>query len=386
MGNKLFCFLVSLILILVYSIYAENTPTKDIPQQSPEQDPKEKAIQQYRLTLKENPNDIETHRAYQNLMRQCGGLNNLKGEYIVKLNAEPQNSLYHYLYGRLLDGKELEDAFKKAMELETKSPNQELRFWINSGLGQFYKDTKKYTEAIQNLETAQKLKPDFLDVRHQMALIYYETNNITEALNIWDKLLKIKPDYLDARLGKSVAYKSQGKYDEAIKELETILKIDEQYLKTYEPLIQCYHAKQDYKKGEELRTKIKELYQKTNGKEFGYLELIVIDIINLKQGILIVKERISPKYYENYPLTIRTAYADYYFKIYKEGIDKKPGVVYELSRVCKFPDMSLVSVRLAKTEVIKKDTKPEWEFIREYKTIPAYLELLTLIMNREKDK
>lgn len=366
MSNKLLCFLISLILVLVCSIYAENTPTKDIPQQTPEQNPKEKALQQYRLTLKENPNDIETHRAYQNLMRQCDGLNILKEEYIVKLKAEPQNPLYHYLYGRLLDGKELEDAFKKAMELETKSPNQELRFWIYFGLGQFYKDTKKYTEAIQNLETAQKLKPNFLDVQHQMALIYYETNNITEALNMWDKLLKIKPDYLDAKLGKGVSYKSQGKYDEAIKELETILKIDEKYLKTYEPLIQCYHAKQNYKKGEELRLIIRDIYSDKHNDFLKTPYLIIIDIINLNQKVLIVKERINPFLKCGWPSL-------YSFEFYNNGIDKNPYLMFEYHEERKY---------LAK---YKSDNK-EFELIKEYKTMPTYLELLTEVVALEKKK
>ena len=395
MLNKLFYFTIVLTFIAfsntdslhLRQVYAENTQVKDIPQRTPEQNPNEKVLQQYITKLKENPNDIETHRAYQNLMRELGRKEKVQKEYSAKLQAEPQNPLYHYLYGRLLDGKELEDAFKKAIELETKSPNQELRFWIYFGMGQFYKDTKKYKEALQNLETAQKLKPDFLDVQHQIALVYYDMDNIIRALDIWDRILKINPNYNDARLGKALNFKAKGDYDNAIKELENILKIDETYWKAYEPLIQCYHVKQDYKKGEELRIKIKELYQKTTDNDFKKQESIVIDILHLKRGIIVVKEWINLYHLlSEEQSAYMVTYTDYSFEIYREGIDKKPGIVYTLYRVYKVPDISLDVVRLVKVEVTDKDINPKRSSVKEYKTMPPYLELLTLIMNREKDK
>jgi len=406
MRHKLFYFIIVLTLIATCYIVAENTPAqvrppdvtsgpsegKDLPKLAPEQSPEEKARQErrlYQLKLKENPNDIETHRAYQNFMRQWDGLNDLKDEYIGKLKAEPQNPLYHYLYGRLLDGKELEDAFNKAIELETKSPNPELRFWIYYGLGQFYKDTKKYKEALQNLERTQRLKPDFLDVQHQMALIYYEMNDITEALNIWDKLLKIKPDYLDARLGKGIALKTISNYDNAIQELENILKIDENYWKAYEPLIQCYHAKKDYKKGEELRTKIKELYQKTTVKDFKRQELIVIDIINIEPKIIVVKERITPCHFS---LEARPINADYYFEIYQEGIDKKSKVFYKvlygiyLDAEDKQKNKDVFWLYKVIGEIGSNKAKRESVPVKEYTPMPAYLDLLTEVIGREKGK
>ncbi|MFH1229980.1 MAG: tetratricopeptide repeat protein [Planctomycetota bacterium] len=350
--------------------------------QTEEQSTKEKALQQYRLKLKENTNDIETHRIYQNLMRESGRKDEVQKEYSAKLQTEPQNPLYHYLYGRLLEGKNLEDAFNKALELEKQSPNPILRFWIYYGLGQFYKDSQKYKEALQNLDAASKLKPDLLDIQHQMALVYYEMNNISDALNIWDKLLKIDANYIDARLGKGIVFKSKGDYDNAIKEFGNIITLYESYWKAYEPLIQCYHAKKDYQKGEQLRNKIRELYNKAVMCQ----ELIVIDIINLKKAIIVVKEWLNTYHqlWESKPSLV--AYSDYSFEIYKEGIDKKPDVVYTLYRVYKVPGISLESVRLERTEITKKNTEPKLELIQEYKTIPVYLELLTLIMNREKDK
>ena len=216
-----------IILILTMAasyLFAENTDEPNKIPQSSQQEINDKKIEEYHQKLAANPNDIETHRAYQNFMRQWGGLNDLKEEYLLKMNAEPQNPLYFYLYGRLAEGRELEDTFKRALDLEAKTPNPELRFWLYFGFGQFYLDSKKYKEALQYLDMASKLKPDSLDVLHQTALVHYEMDNITEAMNLWDKILQAKRDYLDAFLGKALIYKSRGMYDNAIKELENILK------------------------------------------------------------------------------------------------------------------------------------------------------------------
>ena len=378
-------YFIALALLLAnpfYNIIAEDNQS----QQAHKQAPHEKKIEEYRQKIADNPNDIDLHRSYQNIMRQWGGLNELKEEYLLKLNAEPQNPLYFYLYGRLTKGNELEDSFKRAMDLEAKTPNPELRFWIYFGLGQFYLDTKKYKNAIQYLGMASKLKPDALDVLHQTALVYYEMDNITEAMNLWDKILLANKDYLDAMLGKALIYKSRGIYDNVIKELENILKTDATFWRAYEPLIQCYHAKKDYKKGEELRARIKETYLKRfdYNINFDYLELIAIDIIHLKPKVILVKERITPT---PQPYESRFNYADYYFEVYKEGIDKKPSYIYELygpDEYRKKQDQNIFRLNKVIGDIGSNQAKREK--IKEYTSRPSYSILLNDVIEKEQKK
>ena len=337
-----------------------------------------KKIDEYRQKLSSNPNDIELHRAYQNFMRQWDGLNDLKEEYLLKMNAEPQNPLYYYLYGRLTKGRELEDTFKRALDLEAKTPNPELRFWLYFGFGQFYLDTKKYKEALQHLEMASKLRPDSLDALHQTALVHYEMDNITEAMNLWDKILQSKKDYFDAMLGKALIYKSRGMYDNAIKELESILKSDVAFWRAYEPLIQCYHAKKDYKKGEELRTKVKELCRGINDTDFKMHYQIVIDIINIKPKIIVVKEKINPLMESGY------VSADYLFGIYQNGIDKVPEVIYEIFSFHKDPLKETKTFRLYKRKIFAEEE--DQELVKEYTIMPSYPDLLNEILARETGK
>ncbi|MBI5778885.1 MAG: hypothetical protein HZA49_05460 [Planctomycetes bacterium] len=376
-----------LVLITITSgLYAQTANEPDKTSLTPQQETNQKKIAEYRQKIASNPNDIETHRAYQNFMRQWGGLNDLKEEYLLKMNAEPQNPLYYYLYGRLAEDKELENAFKRALELESKTPNQELRFWVYFGFGQFYLDSKKYKEALQYLDMAAKLRPESLDVLHQTALVHYETDNITEALKIWDKILQNNKDYLDATLGKALIYKSRGMFDNAIKELENILKSDVAFWRAYEPLIQCYHAKQDYKKGEELRAQIKEIYLKRfdQGLNFGYLELIVLDIINIKPKVIIVKERITPFPHSN---ESRFRYADYYFEVYQEGVDKNPSYIYEIYGNTKRPTKeNKETFRLTRVASGISSSQTKREIIREYTSMPSYPDLLNTVTELEKKK
>ncbi|HLD36041.1 MAG TPA: tetratricopeptide repeat protein [Planctomycetota bacterium] len=378
-------YFIALALLLAnpfYNIIAEDNQSR----QSQKQAPHEKKIEEYRQKLADNPNDIELHRAYQNLMRQWGGLNDLKEEYLLKLNAEPHNPLYFYLYGRLTEGKELEDSFKRAIDLETKTSNPELRFWLYFGFGQFYLDSKKYKEALNHLETAAKLKPDSLDVQHQMALVYYEMDNIAEAMNLWDKILQAKNDHPEAMLGKALIYKSRGMYDNATKELENILKVDVAFWRAYEPLIQCYHAKLNYKRGAELSARIKEIYLKQleYNINLGYLELITIDIIHLKPKVIIIKERITPA---PQPGESRFNYADYCFEIYKEGIYKKPSYIYELygpDEYRKKQDKNIFRLNKVIGDIGSNQAKRET--IKEYTSMPSYHDLLNDVLEKELKK
>lgn len=382
-------YLIALALLLsnpLGYIAGQDKPAPNNPPEVQKQDPKEKKIAEYRQQLTGNPNDIELHRAYQNFMRQCGNLTELKEEYLLKLAVEPENPLYLYLYGRLAENTEVEISFKKALELEAKTPNPELRFWLYFGFGQFYLDTKKYKEALRYLDMAIKLKPDSLDARHQKALVYYETDNISEALNLWDKILTAKKDYPEAFLGKALIYKSRNMTDKAIEELENILKIDATFWRAYEPLIQCYHAKKDYKRGEELRIKLKDLYLKRfdRGINFGYLELITIDIISLKPGIIIAKERITP-YPE--PDSSRFAYADYYFEIYQKSINKDPPYIYEIYGDTKQPEKGSQEIfSLIKVTGGISTSQTKRETIKEYAAMPGYSDLLNDVLEREQKK
>ncbi|MEW6026202.1 MAG: tetratricopeptide repeat protein [Planctomycetota bacterium] len=365
---------IALVVITVAAgLYAQTAGEPDKSPLTPEQEANQKKTAEYRQKLADNPNDIELHRSYQNFMRQLGGLNDLKEEYLLKLNAAPQNPVLYYLYGRLTEGKELEDSFKRVLELEAKTPSPELRFWVYFGFGQYYLDAKKYKEALQYLEMASKLRPDSLDVLHQMALVHYETDNITEAMKIWDNILEVKSDYLDAMLGKALIYKSRGMYDNAITELENILKTDVTFWRAYEPLIQCCHAKQDYKKGEELRNKIREPALKNANFK---ISILTIDAVKLDKKIIVAEENIK---YEPFSTATKPPYLMYKFRVYLKSINDTPDIIYEIyDKGCRCENRLLI----IRKETLNGTTKEKT--IKDEAPIHPYSELLNLIKSLEK--
>ncbi|MEK7449877.1 MAG: tetratricopeptide repeat protein [Planctomycetota bacterium] len=247
----------------------------------------EQGVTEYQKLLVKYPESIDIYRLYQNLMRELNRTEELKKECKAKLDKNQQKAIWHYFYGRLLEGEALEQEFKKAIELD------EDFFWAYNGLGYYYKEQAKWSESIKFFEKTIGIKPDFVEARHGLALVYYEQNELTKAEQTWHKAFELAPDNLEIKLGLGLCYKAQLQYDLAIKAFDSVLQIDENYWKVYEPLIQCYYAKQDYEKGGSFRQKIKELYQQTKNKEFLREIEITIDVVKSGKKVIIVKEMIN---------------------------------------------------------------------------------------------
>lgn len=242
------------------------------------------AVREYRKLLLLEPDNIDAHRNYQNLMRDLGDIEIVKKEYRVKLDASPDSALYNYLYGRLMEGAELEKAFKKAVNLDKDF------FWAYYGLGIFYKDTKQYDESIKHLETALRLKPEFVDVRYYLGRAAYEMNDIERAIAEWGRVLASKPNHSEAQLGLGLAYKAKGEYPRAVDLLETLAR--DNYWKADEPLIQCYHVVKEYKKAKAVREQLSKLARTIP----AIPDQITIDLVRAKDYILIAREHLRSEY------------------------------------------------------------------------------------------
>ena len=243
-------------------------------------------IDEYRKSVSGQPDSIELHRAYQNLSRDLGKIKEIKEEYRTRLDQEPDKAVWHYLYGRLLGGAEMEKEFKTAVKLDPKF------YWAHCGLGHYYKDQKKQEEAIAYFFQALLINPEHPEVFHGLALVYYALGELAQAELSWQSAMELSPDDLGIKIGLSLCYKAQGKYDRAIEILRVITKQDENYWKAYEPLIQCYHARKNYAAGKRLRKQIKDLHQQTADQDFKKQTEIIIDMIKLDRGGVVVSEKL----------------------------------------------------------------------------------------------
>ncbi|MFA5795375.1 MAG: tetratricopeptide repeat protein [Candidatus Brocadiia bacterium] len=317
---------------------------------------KVEAARAYSKLINAEPENIEAHRGYQNLMREAGDIERVRKEYLARLEANPDSPLYNYLYGRLMEGAELEKAFLQAIKLD------KTFFWAYYGLGQFYKDNKKYDQAMKYFEDATKVWPEFLEARHWLAMMAYESGDIDRAIAEWAAVLAKKPGYIDAQLGQAIAYKAKGEYIKALDILEPLMMA--KYWKAFEPAIQCYHARANYKPAIQARKQLREMSATIQ----AIPDQITVDIIRTDKYILIARE------------FIRSEQNRLEFDVYtwQEEKDK----VLDIS--VRQPDKLLYSSRVRETTLVllrkegkSDDGKPLAEEVASYyKMIPSYQRVL----------
>jgi tetratricopeptide (TPR) repeat protein len=318
---------------------------------------KAKALAEYRKLIAAQPDNIDAHRGYQNLMRELGDIERVRKEYQAKLDASPDSALYNYLYGRLMEGAELEKAFQQAIKLD------KTFFWAYYGLGQFYSNSHKYDESIKHFEATLKLKPDFAEARHSLAMMLYETGELDRAIAEWTKVLESKPNYAEAQLGQALGFKAKGDYGRAVESLQALT--EKGYWRAYEPLIQCLHAIGNYKMGTACRAKLNELKQSIP----AIPNQIIIDLVRTQEYLIIAREQ------------VRSEYNRVEFDVYLPK-DKDDKLIDIASRQ---PDKSFYTARIKETTRIflKKEGTDAFgkqlaeEVLSYLKLAPSYQRLLT---------
>ena len=138
------------------------------------------------------------------------------------------------------------------------SSNEDAVAWYNKGLALY--NQSKYDEALQALDKAIELKPDYADawLFEGMALSSLDRYNVAalqaidkaielnpndasgwfvkgvalsnqskygEAIQADDKAIELKPDFAEAWDGKGLALYNQGKYDEALQALDKAIEL-----------------------------------------------------------------------------------------------------------------------------------------------------------------
>jgi tetratricopeptide (TPR) repeat protein len=139
---------------------------------------------------------------------------------------------------------EAEDAYKKAIELDSREP----RSWF--GLGSLYKEMERYVESKQAYERAIDLKPDYRAAVSELAWIeVYHLKNYEQAEKALRKLVELAPEEERywIRFGE-LLYRYRGQNDEAKQAFQKAIEVSDDvfhpwlhfanflaHLKDYEP-------------------------------------------------------------------------------------------------------------------------------------------------------
>jgi len=98
----------------------------------------------------------------------------------------------------------------------------------------------KYSEAIESLNKAIELYPQYAVAYYRIGLAFFEQGKYDEAIKHYQKAIQLEPDLVVAYENLGHALTKKGKYDEALKQYQKAIQFDSNYTKTYFRYIKDY--------------------------------------------------------------------------------------------------------------------------------------------------
>lgn len=100
---------------------------------------------------------------------------------------------------------------------------------IHNNIGLAYDRIGRFDDAIEELNNALKLDPDYVEVRNNLAVTFDKMKLFDKAVNHLKEAIRQRPDYTEAHCNLGTIYGKQGNYDDAIAELNTALRLNPRF-------------------------------------------------------------------------------------------------------------------------------------------------------------
>jgi len=113
----------------------------------------------------------------------------------------------------------------------------------HNNLGFLYNEKGMTDQAIEQLTTAVRLRPEYLDARINLGIAYNEKGMTDQAIEQFMAALRIKPDDADAHNNAGIAYVARGMIAEGITHYQTAVKLRPDYAEAYNNLGAAYGAR-----------------------------------------------------------------------------------------------------------------------------------------------
>ena len=139
-----------------------------------------------------------------------------------------------------------------------------------------YIGQKNYTEALRELLEAEKLYADDPYLQNDLGLVYMEKEKPDLAIQHLERALALKPDYADAKNNLGVAYIKNEQWDEAITCFKGISE-NLLYITPQNPLVNmglAYYHKKDFDQAEKYYKRALGLYDDGLNRDVAYVKAL----------------------------------------------------------------------------------------------------------------
>ena len=99
--------------------------------------------------------------------------------------------------------------------------------------GNAYSDLGNYRQAIEDLNRAIEIKPDYVMAYTSRGVAYIYLGNYRQAIEDLNRVIAIRPSYAEAYNNRGAAYKGFGNYRQAIEDLNRVIAIRPNYPEAY---------------------------------------------------------------------------------------------------------------------------------------------------------
>ncbi|CAD8196501.1 unnamed protein product [Paramecium octaurelia] len=196
-----------------------------------QQGEKEKALQDYNMAIKLNPNYATVYINRGNLFNEKGEKEKALQDYnmAIKLNPNYTNAYYNrgVLFKQLGETEKANQDYNTAIHL---NPNYATAY-INRG--NLFNEQGEKENALQDYNMAIKLNPNYADAYFNRGVLFKQQGEKEKALQDYNRAIKLNPNYATAYINRGVLFKQQQEKEKALQDYNVAIKLNPNYADAY---------------------------------------------------------------------------------------------------------------------------------------------------------